>query len=224
MAAFTGFPAETLPLLRELPSFDRDTYAARKKEIQHALQDPAKAYVDAMIPALQAIRPGITGIPKINKSISPLNNDLRFAPEGTPRYKDHLLIWFWEGPSKKGSPGLGVRIHVEDGVGFGVGLMGLEKGRLDRWRKAIDGPGGDAIAEMIEAIPGADVAGKQLKRVPKPYDSDHRHEALLRRKGIQVRAGFGMPDALGSEAFVEWSVDRLRSFMPLHRLLVEEVV
>lgn len=105
MAPFSGFPANTLPLLRELSAFERETYAARKKEIQRDLQNPAKAFVDAMVSGLQALRPEMTGIPKINKSISPLNNDLRFAKEGTPLYKDHLLIWFWEGPSKKTSPG-----------------------------------------------------------------------------------------------------------------------
>ncbi len=223
MASFTGFPADTLPLLRALPGFDRDTYAARKPDVQRALQLPAKACVEAMVEALRAqVSPGLTGSPKINKSISPLHNDLRFAKEGTPLYKDHLLLWFWEGDSKKTSPGIGVRIHP-DGVGFGVGLMAFEGPRLDRWRGVVDGPGGDAIAAMVSTLPDASVAGPQLKRVPKPYDAEHRHEDLLRHKGVQVRAGYEVPDALGSDAFIGWCTERIAAFLPLHRILVDQV-
>jgi hypothetical protein len=76
---------------------------------------------------------------------------------------------------------------------------------------------------MIASLPGASVAGPQLKRVPKPWDASHRHEDLLRHKGIQVRAMAGVPEALGSAAFVAWCTERIAPFLPLHRLLVDEV-
>ncbi|MCA9488943.1 MAG: DUF2461 family protein [Myxococcales bacterium] len=77
---------------------------------------------------------------------------------------------------------------------------------------------------MIEALPEASVAGQQLKRVPAPWDASHPHEDLLRYKGIQVRAMFGLPPELGSEAFVTWCAARIETFLPLHRRLVDEVL
>ena len=223
MAAFHGFPDDTIDLLTRLPGFDREAYAAHKQHIQRTLQDPAKAFVQAMLPALRAqISPGLDGAPAINKSISPLNNDLRFARPGTPMYKDHLLVWFWEGDSKKTAPGIGIRIHPE-GVGFGVGLMAFEGPRLDRWRQAVAGPAGDTIASMIAGIEGSSVAGQQLKRVPSPYEAAHPHEDLLRYKGIQVRAQWQVPAELHSAAFVEWCTERIARFEPLHRVLVDQV-
>lgn len=102
--------------------------------------------------------------------------------------------------------------------------MGFEGERLTRWRQAIDAGAGETIETMVASIPGASIAGLQLKRVPKPFAADHPHEALLRRKGIQVRANFDVPPSMGSEAFVNWCVAKAEQFMPLHQLIVDEMV
>lgn len=225
MTTFEGFAADAIGLLAQLPDFTRDDYAARKPEIVEQLQDPAKAFVEAIVPELQeSVSAGLTGTPKINGSISPLNNDLRFAPAGTPLYKDHLLLWFWEGASKKGAPTLAVRIHPE-GVGFGGG-MGFDKDQLEAWRAAVHGRAGDRIEQMVSALSkhDAEVAGETLKRVPKPFDQGHAHADLLRHKSIQVRWQEPVPASFTSARFTSWCLTRLKRLEPLHRVLVDEVV
>lgn len=224
MTDFTGFTEETLPLLAALPDFTRDDYAGRKAEIVEAIQDPAKAFVAAMIDELRAtVSPGITGEPKINGSISPLNNDLRFAKAGTPLYKDHLLLWFWEGPSKKTSPLLAIRVHA-DGVGFASG-MGFAKERLDRWRSVVDSDAGAELAALVRAIEkrGGELDGETLKRVPKPFDEAHERADLLRYKSAQLRYIEAIPASVTKPGFVPWCAKRLARLEPLHRVFVDRV-
>lgn len=224
MPDFQGFTDAMLPLLGRLPDFDRDEYAAHKSEIVDAIQDPAKAFVTAMVDELrETVSPGVTGEPKINGSISPLNNDLRFAKAGTPPYKDHLLLWFWEGASKKTSPLLAIRIG-KTGVGVASG-MGFDKTRLDRWRALIDSDAGAEVAKLVKVIEqrGGELDGETLKRVPKPYDEDHPRAGLLRYKSAQLRYIEPIPASLTKPGFVAWCGKRLARLEPLHRLLVDRV-
>lgn len=224
MPEFHGFTDETLPLLERLPDFSRDDYAANKSEIIEAIQEPAKAFVTDMIDELrETVSPGITGAPKINGSISPLNNDLRFAKAGTPPYKDHLLLWFWEGPSKKTSPLLAIRIG-SSGVGFASG-MGFDKAALERWRSMIDSGDGAEVAELVRSIEkrGGELDGESLKRVPKPYAEDHDRADLLRYKSAQLRYIEPVPGSFTKAGFVGWCGTRLARLEPLHRLLVDRV-
>lgn len=225
MAHFDGFDDASLDLLRRLPGFDRDAYAAHKPDIDRLLFDPAKAFVVDLLDALRdEVSPGLEGAPKVNGSISPLNNDLRFAREGTPPYKDHLLVWFWEGASKKASPTLALRIHP-DQVGV-AGGMTFDKAQVERWRAAIDGEGGVRVQAMLTALgKGRDVAvvGQELKKVPKPFAEDHPRADLLRLKSIQVRWPEPVPKAIGSPRFVAHCAKRLARLEPLHRVLRDEV-
>lgn len=132
-----------------------------------------------------AISPQIVAEPKTNGSIAPINNDLRFSPDKT--YKDHLLLKFWEGESKKLAPTLYTRLSAER-VGFATGAMLPD---LERWRELIDdeGTGGELVAALAELGRDRDlnVAGEGYKRVPKPYPAGHPRGSLLRHKMLQAR-------------------------------------
>lgn len=224
MADFIGFTDRTIPLLEELPDFTRDDYAERKPDVVADITDPAKAFVDAMIDELQeTVSPGITGAAKVNGSISPLNNDLRFAKAGTPLYKDHLLLWFWEGPSKKTSPLLAIRIHAT-GVGFASG-MGFDKDQLERWRLLVASEAGTEIAALVQSIEkkGGELDGQTLKRVPAPHDEDHPRAALLKYKSAQLRYVEPVPTSVTKASFVGWCGKRLARLEPLHRVFVDEI-
>ena len=224
MADFTGFTDQTIPLLDELPDFTRDDYAERKTEVVAAITDPAKAFVDAMIEELQeTMSPGITGAAKVNGSISPLNNDLRFAKAGTPLYKDHLLLWFWEGASKKTSPLLAIRLHAT-GVGFASG-MGFDKDQLERWRSLVASDDGNAVASLVASVEkrGGELDGQTLKRVPKPFDEDHDRAELLKYKSAQLRYVEPVPASVTKASFVGWCGKRLARLEPLHRLFVDRI-
>jgi len=225
VSGFAGFPAPAIPTLRALPSRDSGWYAAHKAEVADALVDPARAFVEELGERLRAeLSSGIEAQPKVNGSISPLNEDLRFAP-GKPPYRDYLMLNFWEGPSKPLAPTVRVRIHPS-GVGFGGG-MAFDKDALERWRAAVAGPRSGAALERalapLEAIEGCELAGEALKRVPAPYEADHPRARLLRHKLIQARWGDVVPDELGDARFVDWCTERLVRFKPLHEWLVEHV-
>ena len=226
MPTFEGFPPDALGLLGALPMGDRDWYHASKKEIDAALLNPAKALVDALGERLRAeVSSTFEAQPKLNGSISPLNEDLRFAPNKPP-YRDYLMLNFWDGAPKKLAPTLRVRIS-SDSIGFGGG-MAFDKQPLDRYRAAVaDDRTGRALTTALaplESLEGYELAGEDLKRVPAPYDADHPRAALLRHKMLQARWPEPVPAELNDERFIDWCMERLTRFKPLHEWLSGHVM
>ncbi len=217
---FTGFPAEGLAFLTELGRRDKAWFEENRSTYDQAVVAPTKAFVSAVGERLgDLFAPGIVAQPKANGSIAPINNDLRFAPDATP-YKDHLMLRFWEGPTKKTAPMLMVHIGT-DKVGFATGLMPAD---VQQWRDVIDSPTGEQLATAIATLAKAkkaDVIGQELKKVPAPYDPDHARGDLLRHKALQVRWIEPMPAAVHKPAFVAWLTKRLEAAMPVHRHLVD---
>jgi uncharacterized protein (TIGR02453 family) len=222
---FDGFSADGLALLDELPNHDKDWFAEQKPRYTALLLEPAKAFAAGMTEALRDdVSPGLEGQPKVNGSISPINNDLRFSPDKAP-YKDHLLFKWWEGPDKKTAPTLWVRLGRAD-VGLATGAVLTPKG-LERWRQAVDDD--STGVELAEAAAGlvadhdAEVVGDDLKRVPKPYAGDHPRGDLLRHKWLQVRWRLPLPDEAHTRAFVAWCSDELTAATTVHRWLVDHL-
>lgn len=217
MRDFDGFPKEGLALLSELGTRDRAWFQENKKRYDALVAAPAKAFVDAMTEGLQAaISPGIVGQPKTNGSISPINNDLRFA-KGKAPYKDHLLIRWWEGPNKKTAPCLWVRVS-EASTGFATGRVV----DADLWRNAVDARGDELASALKKLGKGRDIdiAGAELKRVPKPYAEDHPHADLLRHKSsFQARWPEPTPATVTKKGYVDWCVKRLEKCADVHRWL-----
>lgn len=221
-AAFSGFSTDALALLTAIGAGDRAHFQANKKVYDAEVVVPAKAFVDAMTAGLQErISPLVEGQPKTNGSIAPINNDLRFNPGATP-YKDHLLFKWWQGPTKKVAPTLWVRMSATD-IGYASGIALAD---LDRWRAAVGGDTGEALAGAIGALGtgrSLDVAGQSLKTVPKPWTADHPRGDLLRHKGFQVRWSEPTPRSIGSAGFVDHCLDRLEQLAPIHHWLVDQL-
>ncbi len=218
MTASPVFPAEARDFLRQLPTHDKAWFDANRPAYQALIAEPAKALVEAVAGELRNdLSPAIVGIPRVNGSISPINRDIRFSADKTP-YKDHLLFRWWEGEEKKTAPTLFVRLTADE-VGFATGVM---LPSLDRWRALVDAEAtGAPLASAIEALvaeTGAEVAGIEYKRVPKPYDADHPREDLLRCKWLQVRWLEPFPGD-GAE-FGSWCARRLLQCADVHRWLV----
>ena len=225
MSDFDGFPQAGLDFLLELGQNDKAWFDANRKVYDAEVVKPAKAFVSALGAQLQAdISEAIEAQPKTNGSIAPINNDLRFNPDASP-YKDHLMFRFWEGPVKKTSAMLMVRVHPTDGVGF---ASGMNFGDVDQWRsKVADDASGSSLDASIKAIvkaTKADVVGEGLKKVPKPFDADHPRGDLLRHKGLQVRFIDKTPKSITSASFVPWCAKRLDRLAPVHEWLVEHMV
>ncbi|MEP2028147.1 MAG: DUF2461 family protein [Paracoccaceae bacterium] len=114
------------------------------------------------------------------------HRDLRFSKDKTP-YNTHLhMLWSRRAGARQD---IGYFFGIAPGyVSAGVGLLAFDKPVLRDWRAAIDGPYGDQISETIATAQdqGATLRDPDLKRVPPPYSSDHRHSTLLRRKGLSL--------------------------------------
>ncbi len=221
MTASVAFPAEARDFLRELPTHDKPWFDANRPAYQALVAEPAKALVEAVAADLQdKLSPAIVGVPRVNGSISPINRDIRFSADKTP-YKDHLLFRWWEGENKKTAPTLFVRLAADE-VGFATGVM---LPSLDRWRELVDAestgaPLASAVTDLVVET-GADVAGIEYKRIPKPFSAEHPRADLLRCKWLQVRWMEPFPED-GSD-FAPWCARHLLRCADVHRWLVEHL-
>ncbi len=212
---FSGFDSAAVALLGRLPSMTAEEYAAHRATLTAGLTRPAGELIADVAALLDA---DLTVVAR--SSISPLHRDLRFAPEGTPRYKDHLLLTTWEGADKRSSPTLWVRLDAER-VGFASGI-GFDPSTRERWRSAVGGVAGEGLGSVLDRLAvdrAADVAGDRLKNVPAPFDADHARAELLRHTGFQVRFVEPLPASVAAPSFVDWCAERLDALMPVHRWL-----
>jgi uncharacterized protein (TIGR02453 family) len=224
MSGFKGFSTEALEFLTTLGSKDKSWLDENRETYQSEVAEVAKKFVDALGPVLlDTISPALQFSAKVNGSIAPINNDIRFSPDASP-YKDYLLFKFWEGPDKKIAPRLYVRLS-EEAVGFASGAYFHD---IDAWRRKVDDDTvghhlTETISQIKKASKGLDVTGTSLKRVPKPFDPDHPRADLLRHKSIQIRWAEPTPKGVTSARFVDWTAKRLQKVAPLHHWLVEHL-
>ncbi len=224
MSGFDGFPQQFTSTLTDLGRADRAWFKANRQRYEADVVEPTKRFVVALGARLnQDISPGIVAQPKTNGSIGPITNDLRFNPDQQP-YKDHLLLRFWEGASRKTSPTLFVRLGSEQ-VGFATGAM-IDS--VDRWRELVaDETTGPVLASALaDLAKGRDleVDGQSYKRVPKPFAEEHPRADLLRHKsGIQARWIEPIPPSVNNEGFVDFCADQLRAGETVHRWLVDHL-
>ena len=214
--SFAGFDPDAIALLDRLPAMTVDEYAERKAELTAGVTKPGAALIAAVADRLDA---DLTVMPR--SSVSPLHRDLRFAPDGAARYKDHLLLTTWEGADKKTSPMFWVRVDATQ-VGFASGI-GFTPAVRERWRETVGGVAGAVLAADLDDLTrerSAEVVGDQVKKVPAPFDADHPRADLLRHTGLQVRFIEELPASAGTPEFADWCTDRLAALLPVHRWLI----
>jgi hypothetical protein len=221
--SFAGFTRESLEDLEFLPSFDATEYATRRDLLHGRLIEPARALIAEVTHSMEV--PLTTG----RASVSPLHADLRFAPAGSPRYKDHLLLTAWHGSDKKTGPTLWIRVDSRS-VGFASGVAFTPVAR-ERCREAVGGPAGARLAASLDALRAShgghdlEVTGDSVQRVPPPWPADHPRAELLRKTGFfQVRFRLELPREASESAFVSWCTERLSELLPTHRWLIRHVL
>ena len=153
-------------------------WEANKGRYVDDLKGPATALLDHMAADLAAR----TGDPVTTKLFRP-HRDVRFSKDKTP-YNTHLHMLWTRQAGASHDPGIFFGISP-DYVSLGGGIMGFEKPALEEWRKMVD-LDGDRIAGVIAKVAGAgfELRAPDLKRVPAPFDKDHPHADLLKRKGL----------------------------------------
>jgi uncharacterized protein (TIGR02453 family) len=220
MNGFPGYDAPALPLLTAIGCADRTWFAEHRHAYAEHLLEPTRQLVTAIGSELGDAVPGLQAIPKVNGSIAPITNDVRFRE--LPPYRDHLVLRFWT--ADRGGPTMFLRIS-EQNVAFGGG-MALDAPRRDRYRQAVAEAAGQNLAELVAGLErrhGAAFQGPAASRVPAPYPQDHPRAALLRRQRFQVQWAEPVPKAIGNSRFVPWCGRRLVELAGVHLWLQEHV-
>jgi uncharacterized protein (TIGR02453 family) len=154
-------------------------YEAHKAFYRDEIRKPAELLADLIAEDI-ARATGKPHVPKVFR----IHRDVRFSKDKTP-YNTHLhMMWSRGGEAKAPAWFFGA---APDYLTFGMGVMGLEKDTLTRYRQMIDEDGDDLTDALAKAGTAAGVTlsdwgPEPLKRVPKPFDPDHPHAELLKRK------------------------------------------
>jgi uncharacterized protein (TIGR02453 family) len=179
---FTQMIATSRSFLGELAlNNDRDWFEQHKKTFKTEIEAPLKLLTDLFSEDISRA----TGKSQTGK-VGRIYRDVRFSKDKSP-YSTHIHAYWMQA---KGT-GPGWLLHIDaDGAKIMTGLHALDADGLMHYRKAVERDG-DALRDAIRdaAAKGAslvDFGDSALKRVPKPFDQDHPHGDLLRRKQIAI--------------------------------------
>lgn len=225
MSAFRGYPPSAWEFLDGLAA---DNTAAffdlHRSAYRSAIAAPSAALVDALTPMLARVHPALRGEARVGRSLFRINRDTRFSVDKTP-YKTHIDFLFWAGDagSEPRSQGVCIARITSTTVVVGAGRTGLRGSALDDYRSRLV----DAVlgAQLRAAVDGLVAAGSTLSdpdraRVPRPYGSDATNADLLRRDGFHLTRTEPHPDAIASDGFADWLIERFQPYAKLIDLLM----
>jgi len=152
---------------------DREWFQTHRAEYDAAYVEPAKAFVEAVAPALAELAPGVHAEPRILGSIFRINRDTRLRRDKRP-YKDHLDFWFWEGERRGAVSGFYLRV-TPDEVGIGAGAPHLGKDALERYRASVADPlAGAQLASIADGLErdGWKLPAPRHRRPPRGWEAD----------------------------------------------------
>jgi uncharacterized protein (TIGR02453 family) len=224
--AFGGFPRETMAFLNGIAAHnDKDWFEANRSLYEAGYVSPARAFVEAVGPELQAVSPGVQYAARVNGSLSRVNRDVRFSNDKRP-YKDHLDLWFWHG-EKRGwdCPGFYLRITPAR-IWIGVGMHVMPKDMLTRYRDAVvDDKAGAALEKSVARVTKAGpyaLGEPSRKQVPRGYPADHKRAQFLLREGLG--AGTELPgEAALSPDFASSCLTHWRNTWPVGKWMLDEL-
>jgi len=107
----TFLSSDTFAFLSDLSSLrDKPWFEANRHRYEAHLLVPMRSLVSTIGPRLQAQMPDLECRPQVNKTLTRINRDMRFARGQSP-YKDHMLALFYREGRKKEDPQLFVGIQ-----------------------------------------------------------------------------------------------------------------
>lgn len=180
-----------------------------KATYDDSLKAPALGLLEEVATPLSKL----TGTPIKTKLFRP-HRDVRFSKDKTP-YNTHLHMMWQVDSAAPQNPVFFFGVGL-DYITAGVGMMGFDKPVLANWRKMVD-LDTDRILGIVADVEkaGFTLREPELKRVPSPFDKDHRAGHLLRRKGLTTSQEL-LPDATLPDALVA----TFREGWPLNALLL----
>jgi uncharacterized protein (TIGR02453 family) len=221
---FSGFPKQCTRFLAALKrNNDKFWFERHRSDYDQYVVAPARAFVTALGRRLRKRAPGVNADPRIDKSIFRIHRDTRFSPDKSP-YKSHLGIWLWEG----GGPRMacsGFYFHLEPRkLGLGTGIYLFPQEYLTPYRESVvDAKHGRALRRALtlcSRLPGCVIGGQRYKRTPRGFDSAHPNAAYLLHGGLYGFIETRLPREVHGPEIVEYSYERFRGMLPLHRWLL----
>jgi uncharacterized protein (TIGR02453 family) len=215
--AFEGFPKDTVAFLTELTANNsKEWFDENRKRYDAVYAQPAKDFVDALAPRLEAISPTVHAEAAVNKSIFRVNRDTRFSADKTP-YKNHIDMMFWDGTGRSRECAAFFFRLTPEGVHLGAGKHGFDKNELVLWRKAVQSDAGEELVGILDDMraAGFEVGGEHYKSVPRGLPKDHPRAELLCYNGLHAFSAGPHPASLNSAAIVDHCIDRFAAVAPL---------
>jgi uncharacterized protein (TIGR02453 family) len=190
---------------------NREWFQDRKNVYATEIKKPAELVADLLAEDLNRMT-GVSHKPKLFR----IHRDVRFSKDKTP-YNPHLHFQ-WSRPDSQTAPNWFLGSSPEYLI-VAMGVMAPGGEALSRYRSFVD-VRGDEIAVALERVSSgrlSDWGAAPLKRVPKPFDSEHPHGDLLKRKTLIVEASF--PDDWQQAGLLESARRLFAAMMPLWRIL-----
>jgi uncharacterized protein (TIGR02453 family) len=215
------FSKATFRFLIELEANnERPWFQANKARYEHAVVEPALAFIDAMAPQLERISKHFLAVPKrTGGSLMRIYRDTRFAYNKTP-YKTNVGIQFRHALGRDvHTPGF--YVHIEpDGCFLGAGIWRPEAAPLrairekivaepDLWRRATTDQ--RLTAEFA-------LTGDRLERPPRGFSAASPHVDDLKRKDFTAISRLTRSDVLGRD-FPGLVAARFKAAAPLMAFL-----
>jgi uncharacterized protein (TIGR02453 family) len=215
---FKGFPREGLTFLAELDrNNEREWFQANKERYESFLLEPARDFVEAMGTALRRFSESVNADPRVGGSISRINRDTRFSRDKRP-YKNHLDLYFWEGPGKsRESPGYWFRLTPKQLI-LASGMHSFEPALLEGFRVSVsDDKRGRALERALAKVraDGVQIGGQQYKRIPRGYPADHPRGTLLLHGSLFAWIEQAVPRETHTPEFVRYCAERYRKLKPV---------
>ena len=225
MSEFKGFPEATFRFLAGITANNHKTWFEQNRaDYEAGYIEPAKAFVSAVGPALQAFAPDVRFEPKVGGSLMRIFRDVRFSKDKSP-YKTHLDAWFRMGEERGFCrPGFFFRLTA-DRVMLGAGMHELPKEVVEAYRTAVlDNRKGPALERALASIREAgpyQVGAPERAKVPRGFDASHPRAELLRHDGLHAGYEVAIPPEARTSAFPEWCARHFQAVSPVSRWLAE---
>ncbi|MFO7445386.1 MAG: DUF2461 domain-containing protein [Ignavibacteriaceae bacterium] len=219
------FPKSTITFLKKLAANNnKEWFNAHRDEFETHLYIPAQMFVNEMGDKLKSISPGITAIPKTDKSIFRIHRDVRFSKNKAP-YKTNLGMLFWEGAGRNESSGY--YAHVEPKLFFvGTGMYVFSDTQLKKYREIVTNP---VKAEELESIirklekKNYKMGGKTYKQTPRGFDKEYEYRDLYLFSGVYAYyESKNLKEILESD-FTDFCFKIFKEHLPLHNWLVKNI-
>ncbi len=206
--SFSGFPPEAFAFYEGLEADNSKAYwSAHKTVYDSCVAGPMQDLLDELEPAF--------GVAKMFRPY----RDVRFSKDKSPyKTRQYAVVHLAPGGDGGGIAGLYVGIDA-DGLHLGGGLYQASTQRARNMRIAIaEERAGRELRAILDALHsgGFELAGEQLKRVPKPWDDTHERADLLRYKSLTAHVHHPADPWLHTAKAKDEVVTRWKALGPLN--------